>query len=49
MSKNENHKIIFNAAEVDRVFSACCPDNRFDFNTLYTSRMTCIENIVFLI
>jgi hypothetical protein len=29
-----HNKIIFDAVHADKVFAECCPDGKFDFNTL---------------
>ncbi len=34
MPNHVSHKLIFDASEAERVFTACCPDGRFDFDTL---------------
>lgn len=34
MPNHVSHKITFDAANAETVFAACCPDGRFDFNTL---------------
>ena len=34
MPNHVSHKLTFDANDAERVFADCCPDGRFDFNTL---------------